>query len=355
MDRHDDDFDPTAALRAYLTEDETRMSDVIDTLRARYVTSERDDLINKQIKRLIRNAVARKDPRKSHSAGNRRAGVGFAVIGESGAGKTTSLERAFAKHPAFPGYGIVGSGCPLITVQAPSPCTLGQLAMSILDAFGYSTQSVLQENQAWRRARFQIKDEDNHVIVLHIGDAQHVMHTLADHEKKKFADTLKNLMIELKVQLILDGVDDLVPFLQMDRQLRRRLKYVNFKNVSAEKDAEFIESTIRDYAKKAGLKLTISDDDMLTGRLAHAACQQMGLVIEILVDAIEVSLTESSDTLSIDHFADAYAERTLDATGLNPFVVREWETIDCSIIQKKTELPDVAPQTAPTTRGRRKK
>ena len=355
MDSHDDAFDPTAVLRAYLTEDGTCMSDIVDTLRARYVSSARDDLIGEQIERLIRNAAARKDPRKPHSAGNRKAGVGFAVIGESGAGKSTALERAFANHPAFPGYGIAGSGCPLISVQAPSPSTLGQLAMSINDVLGYGTQSVLQENQAWRRARFQL--EANRKMFVHIGDAQHVMHTLAEHEKKKFADTLKNLMIDPKwpVQLILDGIPDLVPFLQMDRQIKRRLRYVHCENVSAEKNAEFIESTIRDYAEKAGLKLAVSGDDMLTGRLVHAACNQMGLVIEILVDAIEVSLTEKRDTLSIDDFADAYTDRTLDSPGLNPFLVRAWETIDCSVIQKKIELPAEASHQKPTTRGRHKK
>jgi hypothetical protein len=354
MDRHDDDaFDPTAALRTYLTEDDTRMSDVIDALRARYVSSERDDRINRQIERLIRNAVARKDPRKPHSVDNRKAGVGFVVIGESGAGKTTALDRAFMNHPAFPGHGITGSGCPLITVQAPSPCTLGQVAMEILDVLDYRTQSILPENQAWRRARFQIKE--NHKLFLRIGDAQHVMHTLTEHDKKKFADTLKNLMVVDKVQLILDGIDDLVPFLQMDRQLKRRLKYVNFRNVSAERDAEFIESTISNYAEKAGLKLAVSNEDMLTGRLAHAACHQMGLVIEILVDAIEVSLTEKRDTLSIGEFAEAYTDRTLDSPGLNPFVVRAWETIDCSVIQKKTEFPVDGSHPKPTTRGRHKK
>jgi hypothetical protein len=353
MDREDDaPFDPTAALRSYLSEDDTRMADVVDSLRARYVTSERDDQINRQIERLIRNAVARKDPRKPHSFDNRMAGVGFVVIGESGAGKTTALDRAFTKHPAFPGYGITGSDCPLITVQAPSPCTLGQVAMEILDVCEYGIQRVLQENQAWRRARFQMRE--NHKLFLRIGDAQHVMHTLAEHEKKKFSDTLKNLMVVEKMQLILDGVDDLVPFLQMDRQLRRRLKYVNFKNVSAVNDAEFIDSTVKNYVKKAGLKLAISDEDMLTGRLAHSACHQMGLVIEILVDAIEVSLTARNCTLSIDDFADAYADRTLDSS-LNPFLVRAWDTIDCSFIQKKVELPpnETGPKVRP--RGRHKK
>jgi hypothetical protein len=354
VDRQDDDaFDPTAALRAFLSDDDARLLDTVDALRARYVSSKRDELIQKQIKRLIKNSVARRDPRKPHSVTNRRAGVGFVVIGESGAGKTTALDRAFANHPAFPGHDITGSGCPLITVQAPSPCTLGQVAMEILDVLEYSTQSILQENQAWRRARFQIGE--NHKLFLRLGDAQHVMHTLTEHEKKKFADTLKNLMVVDKMQLILDGVDDLVPFLQMDRQLRRRLKYVNFENVSAEKDAEFVESVIRDYAQKAGLKLAVTEDDMLTGRLVHAACRQQGLIIEILVDAIEVALTAEKNTLSIDDFADAYADRTIEPTDLNPFVLREWETIDCSVIQKKREIPVAELPSKPAARGRHKK
>jgi hypothetical protein len=64
---------------------------------------------------------------------------------------------------------------------------------------------------------------------------------------------------------------------------------------------------LQDYAEKAGLQLAVSPNDMLTGRLAHAACYQMGLVIEILVDAIEAALIAESPTLTIDDFADAYA------------------------------------------------
>jgi hypothetical protein len=159
----------------------------------------------------------------------------------------------------------------LLTIGAPSPCTLGQLAMSILDALGYGTQRVLKENQAWRRARFHL--EANGILFLHIDDCQHVTHTLADHEKQKFSDTLKNLMIDRRwpVQIVVSGIPDLVHFLQTDRQVRRRLRYVNLKNVSPQHDAEFIEGTISDYAEKAGLQLAVSKSDMLTGRLAHSA------------------------------------------------------------------------------------
>jgi len=137
------------------------------------------------------------------------------------------------------------------------------------------------------------------------------------------------------VQLILSGVSDLEELLAIDRQLRRRIRCISFPNVDPREDADMVEAVIGDYAKAAGLPIRFSPEDMIVPRLCHAAVYQFGLVMEIIVDAIEDCLTSGHDILTIRDFANAYTGRTLQPIEQNPFVAAAWHTIDCSVIRRK--------------------
>ena len=326
-------FDPTASLRASLTEDDLRSLALTETLKARYVRSDRDEEVEKALTELIKNACTRRDPRLPHSADNRVPGIGFTVIGESGTGKSRTLDHIFRNHPALPGFGIVGSGCPLISIEAPSPCTLQQIAMEFLKAVNYRPKRELRENKAWSRARDQI--EPNRVMILHIGECQRVMHQASLFEIKKVADTFIGLMESERVQLMLSGVPELEDLLAVERQLWRRLTHIRFGNISAASDGEFVEEAIRDYARAAKLKLNIANDDMLVGRLCHAAVYQFGLVMAVIVDAIKSCSMDGHDTLTIEDFANGYTGRTLQPVDKNPFIGCAWDTIDCGVIREK--------------------
>jgi hypothetical protein len=329
--------DPTAALRKFLCAEELKLDDTVERLRARYVESDRDKAILKLVKKLHRNACARRNPRLPRSTGNRKDGIGFAIISESGAGKSTTLERIIREYPAFEGFDVPGSGCPVLRIEAPSPCTLKQLAMAILELLGYSVERDLKENVAWRRARKLL--ELHGIFFLWIDEAANVIHQKSEHEIRKVADTFRGLMLSRKwpVQIILSGVPELEGLLDADRQLRRRLKYVGFENVSPEDDAEMVEAAIHEYAKAAKLKVRFDRDDMLVGRLCHAAVYQFGLIMEVIVDAIESCIEDGNETLSIKGFANGYTSRTLEPLNLNPFLVSAWNTLDCSAIRKKPQ------------------
>lgn len=349
--------DPTATLRAFLPDDVLELERIMEPLRARYVETDRDDIVRRHIVRLHRNACARRNPRLAYDEGNRRNGIGFAVISESGAGKSTTLERIFGEYSAFGGYGVVGSGCAIITVEAPSPCTLAQIAMLILEKLGYSPERELRENVAWRRVRKMLRREK--IFFVHIDEAANVLHQKSEHEIQKIADTFRSLMLskEWPVQIILSGVPELLDLFDQDRQLRRRMKYVRFENVSAAEDADLIEATLRGYAKAAKLPVRFTDEDALIPRLCHAAVYQFGLVIELVVDAIEACLTDEHKALTKQDFANGYAERTLQPVDLNPFVVPAWDTLDCSAVREKPKKPTGEEDQALATarkRGRRK-
>jgi hypothetical protein len=333
----DDEIDLEAALDAYLDDDDARVAKIMGPLEACYVTSARDEKIEAQIKRLIKNSRKPRFPNRPPGPGNRKAGVGLAIIGGSGSGKTEALQVLLSAHPAFPGYGIEGARCLLITVLAPAPCTLGVLGNSILEALGYGTIKPLRENEAWKRVRFHLKPLG--IMFLHIDDIHNVLHQANEAEIAKVADTLRNLMISTSwpVQLIISGTDKIVDFTEKDRQLSRRLKFVAFEDIDPKADAEWIKEAVEDFAKAAGLKFVSTPEESLIDRLCRAAAFQMGLIFEILLAAIEISVTAKRKVLKRDDFAAAYADRIVQSEDLNMFLSPVWFDLDPSVILKKAE------------------
>ena len=326
-----------ASLTAFLTDEDGRVAAVMAKLETTYVRSNRDVRIAAQIKRLIENAVKRRFPKKPLSGRNRRAGLGFAVVGESGSGKTEAREVAFAEHPAFPGYGVPGSDCVLVSVLAPGACTLGQLGNTILEELNYETDTLLRENEVWKRVRAQLRVQK--ILFLHIDDFGNVLHQASKKELKKIRDTLRNLMISRiwPVHLILSGTDEIVAVTKGDRQLSRRLKYVVLDDLVPEDDAAWITDVVTGFAKEVGLKLVAKPEEELVPRLRRAAAFQMGLVFEILLEAIKLCVEGRRRKIVKADFAEAYAERTMQPEDLNMFLSPNWMQIDPSII---LEEPD---------------
>ncbi|MBN8967637.1 TniB family NTP-binding protein [Afipia sp. TerB] len=354
MAPHADDGGLLTPLIAFLDPEDARIARIMEPLTSRYVASERDDIILKQIKEdIVENILKKRNAKLPYSLSNRKAGRGIAIVGPSGAGKSTTLNHIFFNHPAFPGYGRDGKSCSLISVDAPSPCNRAQLGNIILDALldrgkpspaedddDYTFRRTLPADEAWRQVRYQAWKQK--CLVIHVGDMNHVMHQAIPREIKKVTDTLKNLMNDKRwpIHFIFDGTPAMIAFPEGDRQLSRRLTFIPLESVTEAADGNMIAASIRDYAKDAGLKLSVQTGDMLVGRLCRAAAFQMGLAFEILCKAIETALKAHRKTLSITDFAEAYATRTLQPVTLNMFLAPNWRTIDPSWVVEKSEEPN---------------
>jgi hypothetical protein len=90
------------------------------------------------------------------------------------------MQRTFRNNPLFPNYGVADAWCPLISIQAPAPCTLGQIAIRILERLGYDVERDLKENTAWLRVRQQLRVHG--ILFLHIDDTRnHPSHIANKH------------------------------------------------------------------------------------------------------------------------------------------------------------------------------
>ena len=325
-------FDNAAPLRAFLGEENARVEAVMAKLQACYIRSERDDAVVEQIMRVIRSSLRKRFPKRAEGDDNRKAGVGFVITGGSGSGKTEALERLLADHPAFPGYGIVRSGCSFISVLCPSPSTLAQLGNAVLAALGYPPEKPLPEAAAWTRVRKILKRR--RVRFLHFDDVHNVLQNAHAAEIVKIQATFRNLLIsrEWPVQLVLSGVGETLKMFKGDRQLKRRLKYVVFDDLTSDDDAEWIGKAMKEFVAKADLKYVERPGSMLVERLMHAAAYQFGLTFELLLEGIETALMASRKTFRIEDLEEAYEDRTAQPDELNIFKSPGWQTIDPGII-----------------------
>lgn len=63
-------------------------------------------------------------------------------------------------------------------------------------------------------------------------------------------------------------------------------------------------------------------------RLIHAAANQFGLVIELILEAIEQAFLQEETALSSSHFMRAYQLRTSCDDEFNPFIIPDFYRVD---------------------------
>ncbi|MEH2469262.1 hypothetical protein V1281_001486 [Nitrobacteraceae bacterium AZCC 2161] len=336
-----DGEDPVSRMRRLRSQQRASVSGTMAQLHSAYFGTERDKLLDEEMNFLIDAFLEAEAVEDNRRVGRLREGRALTVTGDSGAGKSRALERLFLKREEFADYGRKEADCPLVSVTAPSPCTLRLLGESILKAIGYPVERKLDENVAWdlvhknlalRRVRF-----------LHIDELQHVFQSRNSLEIGKVQDTLKGLMQdkEWPVWLILSGLPSIATFLAKDPQVWRRTRHVVFRNLQLPNDGPMVRRLMTFYAKeKGGRSVEIAKDGEFIARLLHAAMGRFGVVIELIQDAVGQALRLAEGELSIEHFGAAYAARTGCIRDENVFLVAtDWDLIDTSGLQGADDPP----------------
>ncbi len=366
--------DPVSRMRRLQSGRRTHSGKVMAGISSVYFGTARDRIVDAELDQLIDSFLLAEDASAAGSArcvGRLKEGRALAIVGGSGTGKSRTLDRHFLKREEFAGYGDPNSDCLLISLTAPSPCTPRLLGMSILNAIRYTISRELKENVVWELVHHQLQLRG--IRFLHIDELQHVQQSRNALEIGKVQDTLKGLMQSPRwpVWLILSGLPSITSMLSGDenagedgdQQVWRRTRFVVFEDLDLAKDAPLIRHLLGSFgSEKAALSVASLENDEFIARLLHASINRLGIAIEFVQDAIWNALLQESRSLSMEHFAAAFAARTgcLPADNVFNAAITEWHLIDPRSVLKRSTLSEpqdgnVLPTKFKSPRDRRNK
>lgn len=325
-------LDPVDLLRASISASELRVVDTMCLIRADYVETSVDEKVRKSFDTLLRTVISRRSDNGTDKDKSRMEARAIVLVGEAGAGKSATLERLFRTHPAIKGYGQRGSGCPLISITVPAPCTLKSLGMTTLHGLGYPLVRDLREHLLWARVHEALRTAG--ILLLHFDE----LHNLTDSANVVEIDTIRKAMKSLMVSndwpigLILSGLPSLVPSLRGIDEVRRRGRFIQLPDLSVPSDTPLLCETVDRGCSTATIAVANGFAEQIAPRLAHAALHRYGIAVELIHEAIEDCLMAGCDELSTEHFANAFSARTGCADRMNVFVAPDWPDIDATLV-----------------------
>lgn len=253
----------------------------------------------------------------------------IALIGASGSGKTRAAEHLFATQPDLVLHDPDTARLDVASFQVPSPATLKFVGQMCLAALGLELQRDKSAQIIWAMVKGHLGDRQT--LFLHFDEAQDLSRHQTPKELNAVVSTLKSLLQHKSwpVGLILTGTNDLKAVINHDEQLARRVYPIEFARLNAMLDGDRILKTLRRYTNAA--ELTPSPDVLtpeMAARLTHAADLEFGLLIEMIIAAIEEALNAGGMDLGTGHFAAMFHHRTGCIDGLNAFVAEDFERIE---------------------------
>lgn len=294
----------------------------IARLRGHFIHHDRFEPLEARLSLLIEKRLADCEAERTSDA------HGLALSGPSGTGKTSAMvqlavrSRKWLERSGHEDFSIV-------SIRVPSPATLKFVGQTLLRALGYQISSERQAWYIWDLVRHHLKERK--ILFVHLDEAQDLASRGTRHELNSVASMLKTLMTdpEWPVGIILSGTPELEDILNHDPQLARRMDTVHFESLSPVAHANDVLDLIENYCSRADLA---PDPDILElahgERLIHAAANQFGLVIELIIAAVEQAYLAEAPRLNRAHFALAFHLRTSCDDMFNPFVIPDFYRVD---------------------------
>ena len=286
-----------------------------------------DDMFDDVIETLDAASASSKD---TNHLGRLSEGYPLLGLGASGTRKTSTFSRMIHKRPEFEGFSHHPhlNTSPLISVKAPSPCTLRVLGITIARAMGLAASDSMAENVVWDLIIDNVATRG--VRFVHIDEFQHVMENRNVVDIAKIRNAMKRLVQtpEHPVWLLITGMPEIATAIEGDTQLWRRKSYVLFHELDFARDAGLCRAMIQFFATtKAKLSCEELKLDENVHRLMHASLFRLGIAIDVVVKAIRVALKAGAEDLKVEHFAAAYRGFAGCNDGANPFVVPSFKEV----------------------------
>lgn len=298
--------------------------DTVQQLRAVHVENERDHDLRCQLTRLLQDDSEGKLSAVPCRFTNDQETRGIALIEASGGGKTTSIRRALLETDVL-GINPKTDLPRYLQIQVPSPATLKSVGVAILKATGLTGVTERATGwEIWDTVRYRLHLLG--IVVLWIDEAQDLILAKTASETEMTLRMLKSLMQgDTAVILILSGTQRLAEMTNFDPQVSRRFTKIMPRDLEFSSDQDDLADLICNYCEIAGLKPKIGDD--LACRLIHASRRRFGRAVETIINAIERALEDGETTLTIAHFADAWAMQEGCDAASNVFDAVDWQAI----------------------------
>ncbi len=290
-----------------------------------YIEHARDTRLRGMLEDLVENV----DACRVGGGSRRRA---LFIIGDSGSGKTFALRHHFSVLPAFQPreneYGEFVS--PLLSIEAPKPCTTKDFAMAILEAIGIPSNPKQTEGQLFATVKTQLRQRG--ILFLHVDEAQHLLRHSKAQAILDVQDRLKSLfqIQEWPLHTIYSGTPQLADLLTGDQQLANRAAVMRLIRLATPGDNATIEKLLREIVEQwFGLLLPedVLSDDFL-GRICAANSGGYGKIIEAVQAACFLVMKKGERSIDRRAFAYVYQHDTGCLPSDNIYTAARWREID---------------------------
>ncbi|MBO9398108.1 TniB family NTP-binding protein [Shimia sp. R9_2] len=270
-----------------------------------------------------------RERRAATQLGSRIKARGLALVGASGSGKTTAMDRLFDTHPDLILAEEGRETAEVLRLQVPSPASLKNVGTELLHGLGYPLSRDKSAAIIWTQVRQFLRARKT--LFLHLDEAQDLYVSKGVKARNDVVNTLKSLMNDRDwpVGLVLSGTHDLLEMINSDAQLRRRLHVIHLNPVSWASHGADVSQILAGLIAKAGLRPTeqVQLDEFLK-RLIHAGGNEFGLIIEMSLGGIEEALYSKDLQLTVEHFAASFRRKTGCIPAFNPFLAEDFQRID---------------------------
>lgn len=257
--------------------------------------------------------------------GDRFEGCGLVVVGESGSGKSREIDHAVQRFLKAGPELDCGLEKRVHQVALEGPTSWKSLGQLLLDALGYPISSGRTEPEIWARVRAQLKGQG--IWLLHIDECQHIFDRVGEHETKRLINAIKGLMKhrEWPIAVILSGIPTLIDTLNIDAQLRTKLKPFRLPIIDhLGSDLDEIDTVLCAYGDALSVDVTPIRDEDAYFRLVHGFEYQFGRVFRFLIDVV-VEASQNKKRLTLEQLADRYEFETGCNTSNNVFIRPDYE------------------------------
>lgn len=313
-------------MRAKLPTNSQRTVEILNRLKGVYVTCGRDIALKEMLDLFLEHILASKGERRDD-------GRILFITGESGAGKTTAVEKMLADNPALqPERRSYGLSRPVVSVSLTGPCTLNTLGEMILEEAGYPIVQKVGPTQLWKSLPDRLGHRD--ILLVHVDETQNMLkHTEKDRDRKDLANALKGAMNNpaWPISFIMSGLPQTTDMARLDEQFERRAFMQHLPDIDMEDNSErkLVLNIVRKMAEAAEIECDAVLQSDIPDRIAHAAKYRYGRTTQVVFAAIHDAVRSSATALHRDHFARAYLSHS-HARGndhMNPFLIDDWRTL----------------------------